>query len=140
MMAMSTRRWHVDCYQAVYCYGYLSLSFSVTMLISKHRRTGQHPFGGSNPVLPEWSRTNILSFARINVIPARIGGVNCPPPPDPPSRTPMSASVLGTPRVPLYVTSYVMNGPEKSGHVFYGAILFHRLLMHCRQNYGILCL
>ena len=35
-----------------------------------HRRTGQHPFGGSNPVLPEWSRTNVLSFARINVISA----------------------------------------------------------------------
>ena len=49
-----------------------------------HRRTGQHPFGGSNPVLPEWSRTNVLSFARINVISARIGGST-----DPPSRTPV---------------------------------------------------
>ena len=44
-----------------------------------HRRTDQHPFGGSNPVLPEWSRANILSFARINVIFARIGGSTAPP-------------------------------------------------------------
>ena len=27
---------------------------------------------GSNPVLPEWSRTNVLSFARINVIPVNL--------------------------------------------------------------------
>ena len=30
--------------------------------------------------------------------------------------------------------------PKKSGHGFYGAILFPRLLVHSRQNYGILCL
>ena len=47
--------------------------------------------GGSNPVLPEWSQTNVLSFARINVISARIEGVNCPSP-DPPSRMPMPSS------------------------------------------------
>ena len=33
-----------------------------------------------------------------------------------------------------------MSGPEKSGHVVYGAILFPRLLVHSRQNYGILYL
>ena len=30
--------------------------------------------------------------------------------------------------------------PEKSRHVVHGAILFPRLLMHSRQNDGILCL
>ena len=54
-----------------------------------HRRTGQHPFGGSNPVFPEWSRTNVLSFARINVISPRIGGSTALLTP-PPSRTPMA--------------------------------------------------
>ena len=43
----------------------------------------------------------------------------------------------GATRVPLS-ESYVMSGPEKSGHVVYGAILFPRLLVHSRQNYGIL--
>ena len=36
--------------------------------------------------------------------------------------------------------SNVMGGPRKSGHVVHGAILFPRLLMHSRQNDGILCL
>ena len=89
-----------------------------------HRRTGQHPFGGSNRVLPDWrtqivchaappgrknkellqwvffdgrkvvpderllcyptrndtvSQTNVLSFARINVISARMLGDQLPP-------------------------------------------------------------
>ena len=61
-----------------------------------HRRTGQHPFGGSNPVLPEWSRTNVLSFARINVISARIGGSTDPP--YPPSRTPMLTLLIAVNR------------------------------------------
>ena len=40
------------------------------------------PFGDT------FSQTNVLSFARINVVSPRIeGGVNCPP--DSPSRTPM---------------------------------------------------
>ena len=30
--------------------------------------------------------------------------------------------------------------PKKSGHVVHGAILFPRLLMHSRQNDGILCI
>ena len=34
------------------------------------------------------------------------------------------------------VTSWAV--PEKSGHVVHGAILFPRLLMHSRQNDGIL--
>ena len=51
--------------------------------ITYHRRTGQHPFGGSKPVLPEWSRTYVLSFARINVISARIWGSTAPPDPRP---------------------------------------------------------
>ena len=40
------------------------------------------------------SQTNVLSFARINVVylPELGGGVNCPP--DPPSRTPMSTCLL----------------------------------------------
>ena len=48
---------------------------------------------------------------------------------------------LVTPRVPLY-ESCTMNGPEKAGHVVNGggAILFPRLLMHCRQNYGFCAL
>ena len=33
-----------------------------------------------------------------------------------------------------------MSCPEKSGHVVYAAILFPRLLVHSRQNYGILYL
>ena len=33
-----------------------------------------------------------------------------------------------------------MSGPEKSGHVIHGAILFPRLLMHSRQKYAMLCL
>ena len=33
-----------------------------------------------------------------------------------------------------------MSGPEKSGNVVYGAILFPRLLVHSRQNYRILYL
>ena len=57
-----------------------------------HLRTCQHPFWGSNAVLPEWSRTNVLSFARINVISARIGGQL--PPPDPPSRTTIKSDDL----------------------------------------------
>ena len=53
-------------------------SFSLLLPGGTHRRTGQHQIGGSNPVLPEWSRTNVLSFARINVISARIGGSTTP--------------------------------------------------------------
>ena len=49
-----------------------------TSLESRHT-TG----GGSNTVSPEWSRTNVLSFARINVISARIG-------PRPVGSTPMA--------------------------------------------------
>ena len=30
--------------------------------IAAHRRTGQHPFGGSNRVLPEW-RTQLVCYA-----------------------------------------------------------------------------
>ena len=50
------------------------------------------------------------------------------------------STALQETRVPLYFKSYAMSGPEKSGHVVYGAILFPRLLMLSRQKYGILCL
>ena len=33
-----------------------------TQQLNEHRRTGQHPFGGSNQVLPEW-RTQIVCHA-----------------------------------------------------------------------------
>ena len=33
-----------------------------------------------------------------------------------------------------------MSGPEKSGHVVHGAILYPMLLMFSPQNHGILCL
>ena len=36
--------------------------FSILKQVVKHRRTGQHPFGGSNRVLPEW-QTQIVCHA-----------------------------------------------------------------------------
>ena len=95
------------------------LSMSVTNI--SHRRTGQHPFAGSNRVLPKWRTpivftrprqgekhinelycthllphpkcisgrwilvpfgdTNVLSFARINVVSVQILGGKLPPDP-----------------------------------------------------------
>ena len=43
-------------------------------------------------------------------------------------------------RVPLYESDAISAVPKKSGHMVNGAILFPRLLMHSRENYGILCL
>ena len=39
--------------------GYIEFKYYADAIHSGHRRTGQHPFGGSNRVLPEW-RTQIV--------------------------------------------------------------------------------
>ena len=43
-----------DTYIVQHCYSSSSPEGGDANIMTGHRRTGQHPFGGADPVLPEW--------------------------------------------------------------------------------------
>ena len=90
---------------------------------------GQHPFGGSNPVLPEWSLTNVLSFARMNVISARIGGST-----DPLTPRPVRLGLLVGPTYQALLLLWFKAGAPRTEHYQLVRTLLGGHTKHCTQQ------